>query len=248
MESMRNAAIKAELLEYIREEYQEDRTKELHLSDTYRCLTLSFFEKTDPLPLTETELLYFSMGFAMESVILRSKMEKPPDSYEVMGLRATPDKILKTVDGEVDLKTTRGWPDEDGIPKKGWSPRWMKQFMGYAYRIMEAGPDDKKFVDYNVAILYMTKVPPLLEVHTLRFDRHEVTFNMLERVDNADVIREALEKLKETGEAASAIAVVEPFTYCDCPTEGKGDGACWECKGCRYLDRCLAWKAAQEGK
>ena len=237
MESMRNAAIKSELFEYIREEYQEDRTQEMHLSDTYRCLTLSYFEKVDPLPLTETELLYFSMGFAMESVILRSKMEPAPDSYEVMGLRASPDKVLKTVSGEVDLKTTRAWPDEDGVPKKGWSDRWMKQFMGYAYRLMEDGKD---YVDYNVAILYMSKVPPSLEVHTLRFDRHEVNFNMIERVDNADKIREALAKHKDE-DTDGALLVVQPFTMCDCPSE-KEDGTCWECKGCRYLDRCKAWQ------
>ena len=46
----RNPALEEELFARLRRKFIQDRTKEIHFSDTMYCLTKAYWEKTSPLP------------------------------------------------------------------------------------------------------------------------------------------------------------------------------------------------------
>lgn len=102
----------------------------LHQSELSYCLTKSFWDRTSPLPLTEKEILLFSIGFGMERVILAR--EEIPKELILDGISCSLDTI--SLFGPADLKTTRmrakGRKGEDGFqPPDGWK----RQFMAYRY-------------------------------------------------------------------------------------------------------------------
>jgi hypothetical protein len=66
-----DSQLRNELIGRLRDKYITDREDWPHLSEVIYCLTKSYFERTDPIQVTEKELLYFSIGFALEDVLLR---------------------------------------------------------------------------------------------------------------------------------------------------------------------------------
>ena len=253
----RNPALEEELFARLRHKYIQDRTKELHFSDTLYCLTKAYHNKVDPIPVDNTTLGFFAIGFALEEVLLKAppsiaQLEEVINDhiynatpyeqalavynlltmsavspYEYEGLHFSPDYFATATAGEMDLKSTRMWAEEDGRPKItserpfGFPDAWLKQFMGYAHRY-GANPADEScdvdYVDYSVAILYLG--PGSLIAGTIRFDWEEVEENMAYHLHRASILEDQLAKSEPP----------TPFMY----------NEAWECKNCPYLNRCKA--------
>ena len=139
----RNPALEEELFARLRRKYIQNRSGEIHFSDTMYCLTKAYWEKTQPLPVDNATLGMFAIGFALEDVLLKpypieGKSQVDPYVYEEVHF--SPDYFATIIGGEMDLKTTRMWSDPDGRPKSvadrpdGFPTSWLKQFMGYAHR------------------------------------------------------------------------------------------------------------------
>lgn len=140
----RNPALEEELFARLRRKYIHDRTGEIHFSDTMYCLTKAYWNKIDPLPVDNNTLGMFAIGFALEEVLIKDYPitgEPGIASYEYEGVHFSPDYLVTYMVGEMDLKTTRMWSEDDGQPKTtsdrphGFPESWLKQFMGYAHRI-----------------------------------------------------------------------------------------------------------------
>jgi hypothetical protein len=284
LEWSRNPALEEELFARLRHKYIQDRTQEIHFSDTIHCLTKAYFNKVDPLPVSNDTLGMFSIGFALEEVLLRetptwqriltamdfeydaraSRGEFPPSisdtaiaigkhlkepirtPYQYEGLWFSPDYFTTVTGGEMDLKTTRMWPDDsgDGRPKRmgdrpnGFPEGWLKQFMGYAHRFgathgatckhggtwpdngcticLDDDLEGIDYVDYSVAILYLGSGS--LIAGTIRFDWDDVELNMAHHLHRASILEDQLSRHEPP----------TPFMY----------NEPWECKGCPYLNRC----------
>ena len=271
IEFERNPALEEELYARLRLKYVQDRTGEIHFSDTLYCLTKAYFNKIDPIPVDNDTLGLFAVGFALEDVLLKAtptvrdleditydvphpyqdggddlyptevaeaihaKLTQPvvkPYTYE--GLHFSPDYKMTAMVGEMDLKTTRMWSEEDGRPKitddrpHGFPETWLKQFMGYAHRI-GATPADiwtpVDYVDYSVAVFYVSQAK--LIAGTIRFAWDEVEENMAYHLHRAAILEDQLAKQE----------VPTPFMYNDQ----------WECavgkpNPCPYFSRCKGWQ------
>ena len=136
------------------------------MSELIRCLTLSWFERNEPTPLTEKQLAYFSIGFALEDVFLRDPGELEMTSEQIDGIWLTPDYVDLSGIG-VDLKSTRMYFDKNGVPSKGWPESWLKQFMGYAKYL--------GITEYGVAVMQLIKAD--FVVGTFTFTPEEIEAN-----------------------------------------------------------------------
>ena len=249
----RNPALEEELFARLRRKYIQDRSKENHFSDALGCLTKAYWNKTDPIPVDNTTLGYFAIGFALEEVLLKEppSVEKIASymrsreytieeaaqnihnmlvlpgvkSYVYEGLHFSPDYTMTAMVGEMDLKSTRMWAEEDGRPKitsdrpHGFPETWLKQFMGYAHRLGAQPANDQcpvDYVDYSVAIMYLGAGN--LIAGTIRFDWEEVEENMAYHLHRASILEDQL----------SQQVPPTPFMY----------NEAWECKNCAYYNRC----------
>jgi hypothetical protein len=231
MEYFPDPQLKNELVDRLRDKYITGREDWPHLSEVIYCLTKSYFERTDPIQVTEKELLYFSIGFALEDVLLR--ISGPSiESVKFDGLWLTPDYFALR-GGQMDLKTTRMYADEIGRPKRGWPEGWMQQFKAYSYlEWAQQHPeainlvkieDSKRFYEelpdifnYSVGILYLGQ--PALECGTFKFTQQEI----LDNWNNLQTRKEIF--INHMGKGV----VPEPYAY----TEA------WACKECKYAPRC----------
>jgi len=223
MRFYRDPQIERELLDRLKKKYLTERTG-THVSTLIYCLTKGYFDMTDPLPPTDTEMILFSVGFALEEVILRDEDSPVPEPLVLAGIHMSRDYV-DTIQGQgLDLKTTRMYPGTDGEPKRGWSEGWKKQFMAYALAMESAkylGDDSVELPEtfsYGVAIIYISAAE--LAAGTLTFTQQEV-------MDNWDYLLGR----KEVYEAyIKADTVPTPFQW----------NEDWECKNCRYRMRCTA--------
>ena len=228
IEWIRNPALEEELFARLRAKFMQDRSSEVHFTDTIYCLTKSYWNKVKPLPVDNHTLGMFSIGFALEDILLKPypvESKSEVDSYLYEGVHFSPDYFTTIIGGEMDLKTTRMWSDPDGRPKRvgdrpdGFPNTWLKQFMGYAHRFGAQPADDQcpvDHVDYSVAILYI--MAGELVAGTIRFDWEEVEINMAYHLHRAAILEDQL---------AQHIPPT-PFMY----------NEMWECKDCRYFNRC----------
>ena len=177
MEYVSNPELKDELLEYVREHYDMATPRSgLHGNDLIYCLTKAYWQQTDPLPVTENELILFSIGFGFEGMYLPKEGGTP---VEMDGIWFSPDAIVGT-DG-VDLKTTRMWKDKDGpVPKKGIPEGWIKQFKGYA---LVHGK-----MEWTAAVLYIASAD--FEVFTLHFTVEELADHWQWMLQRKEVLEE----------------------------------------------------------
>lgn len=72
IEFTRNMILEEELFARLRMKYIQDRSHDIHFSDTMHCLTKAYFNKVDPIPVDNNTLGLFAIGFALEEVLLKS--------------------------------------------------------------------------------------------------------------------------------------------------------------------------------
>lgn len=72
LEWTRNPALEEELHARLRRKYIQDRTGEIHFTDTLYCLTKAYWNKVDPIPVDNDTLGLFAIGFALEEVLLKT--------------------------------------------------------------------------------------------------------------------------------------------------------------------------------
>ena len=228
MDWTRNPALEEELYARLRRKFIQNRAGDIHFSDTIYCLTKAYWNKVAPLPVTNATLGLFAIGFALEDVLLKDYPitgTSNVEPYQYEGVWFSPDYTMSIMAGEVDLKTTRMWPEPDGRPKiksdrpYGFPETWLKQFMGYAYRLGAQLPDETceiPYVDYGVAILYVDKGE--LVAGSIRFDWDDVELNMARHLHRAAILEDQISQGQPP----------VPFAYCEA----------WECKNCVYFSRC----------
>ena len=231
IEWSRNPALEEELFARLRRKYLQDRTGEVHFTDSIYCLTKSYWAKTQPIPVSPDTLGMFAIGFALEDVLFKDypiREHTLVEPYEYEGVLFSPDYTPTYMVGELDLKTTRMWPEEDGRPKitgdrpQGFPDNWLKQFMGYAHRMGPQQPadgDTHLYVDYHVAIVYLGSGE--IVAGTIRFDWEDVELNMAYHLHRAAILEDHL----------SMATPPTPFVY----------NEAWECKNCQYLSRCQSY-------
>jgi hypothetical protein len=228
---MQDPAARRKHLDLLLAKYMdEDRTQEIHLMELYHCLTKGWYDKHDALPLTEKEILMFSVGFAFEQVYLRNEDKpNPPPKRELFGIHMSPDH--EAYPGrEEDFKTTAMWKGDDGSPRRGWPAAWLYQFSMYGLsQVLPADTDVNsdweslvpEDIFYDVAILYLNAARDF-EVITLKFTKDEV--------------------LQAAYTALDRKAIYERYT--DTPPEPFKFNEDYECEHCRYLLRCRAAQTA----
>lgn len=136
----------------LRDEYMTDRLRPgLHMSQLIYCLSKTWWDHHDPEPPTDREVSLWSIGFAMERVMIHRMHLEP---LVLDGIHMTPDFKLVEV---ADLKTTRKAPTVSngcavcGEPYRGHSASrmghvyeptsmpfqfpagWKRQFMAYRH-------------------------------------------------------------------------------------------------------------------
>ena len=239
MDWARDIAIEEEFIQRLRDKYLDDRRGEYHYTAMHACLTKAYFDETDPIPLTRQQLMFFSIGFALEQVYLRDDKTPLPKKRDVLGVMMSPDYTMVSLkDAELDLKTTRMGAEDDGSPKRnktrpgGWPDYWLRQFAGYSVgQILEGQGYNKdnwesfipSYWDYHVGIVYLG-FPAQFVAGTLRFTRDELIQHMSRALLRRDMLQMFLEQRE----------VPTPFTF------NNGDAEC-NAKGdspCRYLMRC----------
>ena len=165
MQIVEDRELRALALDALRVEYHmAERRPGLHQSELAYCLSKTYWERTDPSPFTETEVLLFAIGFGMERVVLAREVQ--PEPLEIDGIHLSLDTIK--LFGPADLKTTRkraaGRKGEDGFQL---SDGWVKQFKTYAYGI--------KVLEFGVVIIHL--IEPALSAYRLHFTQEELDEN-----------------------------------------------------------------------
>lgn len=161
MELNVNPAMREWVLDRLTSEYRTPKPTP-HSTQLIYCLTNSYYELYDPLPLTERELLLFSVGFGMERVLLGKTKDSP---LKVDGIYVSPDFMM--VEGEWgELKTTRMKPPAHGA-EMPLPEGWVKQIKAYCHCI--------GVTHYNLAVLHV--IQPALTTWRLDFTPEELLEN-----------------------------------------------------------------------
>lgn len=217
--------LREQALKALAEEYgMNSRRPGIHQSEVSYCLSKAFWERTSPLPLTEKEILLFSIGFSMERVILAR--EETPKELILDGISCSLDTI--NLFGSADLKTTRmrakGRKGEDGFqPPEGWK----KQFMAYRYALNRT-EEDKHWPNYvhhndmpgyahDFGVIIIHLVEPEISAYRFQFSDEEMEANWARLMTR----KTQLESMLETNDP-------RPFTT----------NSDWECTHCRYKLQC----------
>ena len=133
-----------------------------HLTELIYCLTRSYFDRTDPLPPTDNELLLFSVGFGLERVMITTM---PIEPMVVDGINITPDFLPSYTEGGPpgELKSTRMKPPTS-IETINLPESWVEQIMGYCKA--------SKVTEYDLAVMHI--IPADLKTYRLSFDQEEI--------------------------------------------------------------------------
>ena len=145
MKIVANPALGHRILDELQAEYHQDKPLP-HLTELIYCLTKSYYDRVDPLPATDREILLFSTGWGLERLLLGQDKDREykqcdgisyePDPFYIRGL---PPGELKT--GRMATKT---------IPEKGIAgvpDSWKKQMLGYMHC--------EGLLEYELAILHI---------------------------------------------------------------------------------------------
>ena len=207
------------MLELLKKEYQLEQQREgLHLSSLIYCLTKSYWDKHEPLPPTDKEVQLWSIGFALERVMI-SKLHV--DELTIDGIKMNPDFRLIL---PADLKSTRmspnGRKDSDGFQ---FPDGWRKQFAAYRYglnQVIEPFPR----LDFGVIVMHL--IQPEITAWKAWFTQSELEANWTWVLERAD-----------TFESMDAAQDPQPFEH----------NESWECENCRYVLMCCL-EASLKGK
>lgn len=238
----REYSVRAEMLERLRQKYLTEKPLP-HLTEVIYCITKSYYERVDKIEPTDKELQLWSVGFGLEDVLLKDKnpaLNYILDAIEVVENVEELDKAwmlqvlnhlaefnpmpgsqqmddiwltpdyIELAGHGVDLKTTRMWSNADGSPKNGWPKSWMQQFKAYARLLGDTR--------YYVSVFYIGA--PELVSFKIEFSPEEIESNWAELLERRDAYLTGL----LNHEPPYAFAWNEE----------------WECKLCKYRDRCLA--------
>lgn len=200
----------------LREGYQTDRSKELHVTNLIYCLTRSWFDMNAPLDPTPEEVMLFSLGWGLQKVLFPTEQEVEP--IEVDEIICSPDFL--TIGGlKAELKTTRmGVTRKDKITGQvDYSPlpeTWVEQIKSYCYATKQS--------EYPLLVLHLmgNYAPPFPQLigWRLQFSEQELLEHWQYILDRKAILEQHLE---------SRIPP-EPHTHCKE----------WECKNCRYVLAC----------
>ena len=225
MDFHRDPRLEAEIYGRLQSKYLQPRPEGPHLSELIGCLTRSYYDRTEPLPPSPEEMLYFAIGFALEEVLLRDKESGAVAMQELDGVYMTPDYIdLRGVG--VDLKSTRMRPKgDDGVPSMGWPKGWIRQFQAYTKLLSQGKPSGVyetdggssiRYYNFSVAIMYLIK--PDLVCGTFAFTDEELQRNWA-------WVQQRRERYEQ---AFKTLTIPIPFTFAEE----------WQCRNCRYSLRC----------
>jgi hypothetical protein len=212
MEIKENPRVKATALKYMREKYLTPKPFP-HVAELIYCLTKSYFDRTDPIPPQDNEVLLFAIGFGLEKVMLPKDYESK--SKQIDGIYYTPDLVLE---GETtEIKTTRMKYTEGSIKVP---ETWLQQTKSYCHC--------ENTNSMNLAILHITgnyRPPfPLVAGYTVHFTNDELENNWKYILFRKGVLADAIGKS------------IMPAPYSFCQIE-------WECEHCRYKLRCQSLSA-----
>lgn len=192
MDIRENTHVRESALEYMRKKYLTPKPFP-HVAELIYCLTKSYYDRTDPIPPQDKEVLLFSLGFGLEKVML-------PDDYkskskQVNGVYYTPDLAIE--DELTEIKTTR-MKYTAGTVKV--PETWLQQCKAYCFC--------EKCNEMSLAILHITgdyKPPfPLIAGYTLHFSDEELSENWNYILDR----RGSLER------AITTQQLPEPYKFC----------------------------------
>ncbi len=214
------------MLDILSAEYQLGGQREgIHVSDVNHCLSKSFWARKDPAPPSEDEIGFWSIGWALERVMIERLHVEP---FEVDGITMSID--FKLPDGTIaDLKTTRMAPQgRKGEGGFQMPESWLKQFAAYRYGWNERAlrvtrnSDDYGF-DFGVVVVHL--IQPEIQCWRVSWTQNELNQAWEETLDRANVLE-------------SMLASDNPMPY-----EWRlGE---WECKGCSRSLACGLAKSVE---
>ena len=201
--------LRSAMLELLKKEYQLEQQREgLHLSSLIYCLTKFYWDKHEPLPPTDKEVQLWSIGLALERVMI-SKLHV--DELEVDGIKMNPDFHLIL---PADLKSTRmrasGRKGEDGFQ---FPDGWRKQFAAYRYGLNQVEGTNR--LDFGVIVMHL--IQPEITAWKAWFTQSELEDNWSWILERAS----ALDSMEAAGDPM-------PFQH----------NEDWECEHCRYSLMC----------
>lgn len=151
-------------LDALRKEYGLTQHRSgLHQSELSYCLTKSYWDRSEYYsPPTEHELKLFTIGFALERVMLRPHEEQPPEIV-IDGISMSLDTI--NLFGPADLKSTRMSPNgrkgEDGFQ---FPNGWVKQFAAYCKAL--------GILSFGVVVVHL--IQPEIAAWRIQFTQEEL--------------------------------------------------------------------------
>jgi len=232
MEFIRDQKLETELLNRVSNKYIQDRPGLPHLSELYRCLTFSYYERNNPLDWAKLQVLYFGIGLAFEDVFLRNGDNEDVETQQLERVYMTPDYISLEGVG-IDLKSTRMGTSESGVPKVGgkeqWPDSWLIQFKAYCRLLNNETWDlyePAEGYHYGVAILHIGR-PVDLVCGRFIFTRKELEDNWAWVQERRGIFMDHMRN--------EAVPMAFKFNSGQSPTS-------WECSNasgsCKYLSRC----------
>ena len=213
-----------ETLEHLKKLYTDtNRHEGIHLTDLIYCLTRSYWDKTDPLPPTDDEVMLFALGWGLQQVLV--PREQDAEVLVVDGIYLSPDFI--SLGGVMaELKATRQ-SSRKKMPNGQYEPSpfsetWVEQMMGYCYATRIAG---NEWPIYELLILHMmgnySPPFPLLKGWRVEFTPEELKEFWATMLVRKAILNDCLERRHSPP---------EPKLWCKE----------WECESCRYSIRCAA--------
>lgn len=127
MELIENPRLRHEILNLLQQEYLVKKPMP-HLTELVYCLTRSYYERMQPVPQTDKEIILFASGWGLERLLLAG--ERKLEYGCIDGIHYSPDFLAFTeLPGE--LKTTR--MSHKRIVQEGLPEGWKRQILGYMH-------------------------------------------------------------------------------------------------------------------
>lgn len=191
MRILRNTSLEKDLKERVREKLQSTDRDGIHASDLLSP-RLSYFRKTQPVPISEDEIGYFATGhghhYFMVELLTGLKGESQEESKysEEYGITYSPDIAVSFS----EFKTSR-------LPKEPASEaEAVKLFEDYAQQSLIYALCEKK--DYwNLYVLYIGLRKPKVGIFAPRLRAYRITWTEAELQDGEQWVKETVEDLQQ---------------------------------------------------